>query len=315
MKKKKEGRVFMKFGENLKNLRKLKKLSQEDLAEKVNVSRQSISKWETGEAYPEMNNLLMLCKIFHCKINDLVNDSIIDVDDLDETTKKEVVTLKKEEQHKMKILSKFIAVIAKVGRIICLIAIPFILISMLLFPYIMNKIEVKDNEISIVGSDVLSLAQEGDKIVLKVDDHVVVDASKDFVQSEVIDVLNNNSKGLIVAYIEVAFLTLLVTVYLVSLVFKHLGRLFTNFNEGDTPFTLENVIHIKKMAWLMIIVIILPNIGGVIFNLFLTTNINIDFELFDIVEILFLFSLAYIFEYGRLMELGSNSRMYGDNNE
>lgn len=305
----------MKFGENLKNLRKLKKLSQEDLAEKVNVSRQSISKWETGEAYPEMNNLLMLCKIFHCKINDLVNNSIIDVDALDETTKKEVVTLKKEEQHKMKLLSKFIMVFAKIGRILCLIAIPFILISMLLFPYIMNKIEVKDNEISITGSDVLSLAQEGDKIVLKVDDHIVADASKDFVHSQVIEVLNNNSKGLVVAYIEVAFLTLLVTIYLVSLVFKHLSKLSQNLNEGDTPFTLENVIHIKKMAWLMIIVIILPNIGGVIFNLLLTTKINIDFELFDIVEILFLFSLAYIFEYGRLMELGSNSRMYGDNNE
>lgn len=305
----------MKFGENLKNLRKLKKLSQEDLAEKVNVSRQSISKWETGEAYPEMNNLLMLCKIFHCKINDLVNDSIIDVDALDETTKKEVVTLKKEEQHKMKLLSKFIMVFAKIGRILCLIAIPFILISMLLFPYIMNKVEVKDNEISITGSDVLSLVQEGDKIVLKVDDHIVADASKDFVNSQVIEVLNNNSKGLIVAYIEVAFLTLLVIVYLVSLVFKHLSKLSQNLNEGDTPFTLENVIHIKKMAWLMIIVIILPNIGGVIFNLLLTTKIDIDFELFDIVEILFLFSLAYIFEYGRLMELGANSRMYGDNNE
>lgn len=305
----------MKFGENLKNLRKLKKLSQEDLAEKVNVSRQSISKWETGEAYPEMNNLLMLCKIFHCKINDLVNDSIIDVDALDENVKKEVVTLKKEEQHKMKILSKFIAVFAKVGRILCLVAIPFILISMLLFPYIMNKIEIKDNEISITGSDVLSLVEEEDKIILKVDDHIVADASKDFVHSEVIDILNNNSKGLIVVYIEVAFLTLLVTVYLVSLVFKHLSKLSQNLNIGDTPFTLENVLHIKKMAWLMIIVIILPNIGGVIFNLLLTTKINIDFELFDIVEILFLFSLAYIFEYGRLMELGSNSRMYGDSNE
>lgn len=38
----------MKFGENLKNLRKSKKLSQEDLAEKMHVSRQSVSKWETG---------------------------------------------------------------------------------------------------------------------------------------------------------------------------------------------------------------------------------------------------------------------------
>ena len=48
----------MKFGENLKNIRKEKNMSQEQLAEKVNVSRQSVSKWETGESYPEMNNIL-----------------------------------------------------------------------------------------------------------------------------------------------------------------------------------------------------------------------------------------------------------------
>ncbi len=43
-----KGGNLMKFGENLKNLRRAKKLSQEDLAEKVKVSRQSVSKWETG---------------------------------------------------------------------------------------------------------------------------------------------------------------------------------------------------------------------------------------------------------------------------
>ena len=38
----------MKFGENLRNLRKSKNISQEKLAEKVNVSRQSVSKWESN---------------------------------------------------------------------------------------------------------------------------------------------------------------------------------------------------------------------------------------------------------------------------
>ena len=38
----------MKFGDNLKKLRRAKKISQEELAERVNVSRQSVSKWETG---------------------------------------------------------------------------------------------------------------------------------------------------------------------------------------------------------------------------------------------------------------------------
>ena len=47
----------MKFGENLYYLRRSAKMSQENLAEKVGVSRQSVSKWEQGEAYPEMDNI------------------------------------------------------------------------------------------------------------------------------------------------------------------------------------------------------------------------------------------------------------------
>ena len=74
----------MKFGDNLKIIRKSKKMSQEQLAEKVNVSRQSVSKWETGEAYPEMNNILELCKIFNCKINSLVHTDMSDISSLDE---------------------------------------------------------------------------------------------------------------------------------------------------------------------------------------------------------------------------------------
>lgn len=41
----------MKFGENLKNLRKTKNFSQEKLAEKIGVSRQSVSKWECGVSH------------------------------------------------------------------------------------------------------------------------------------------------------------------------------------------------------------------------------------------------------------------------
>ena len=77
----------MKFGDNLQNLRKLKKMSQEKLAEKVDVSRQSISKWERGESYPTMNNIITLCEIFHCNINELVQESLIDINSLDEEIK------------------------------------------------------------------------------------------------------------------------------------------------------------------------------------------------------------------------------------
>ena len=269
----------MKFGENLKKIRILKKLSQEDLAEKVKVSRQSVSKWETGDAYPTMNNLLELCKIFHCKINDLVNDNIVDIDSLGNEVKTKVVSLKKEEQKKMKILSKIIMIISRIGRIICYIAIPFISLVLIFLPFLIKNVEIKDNNLTLNNLDLL---EENNKIVIKVGSFVLADADKEFLNTKVIAIFENNSKAKIIGYIETGFVTLLIIIILTSIIFKHLATLFDNINKGETPFTLEN------------------------------TDLNIEFETFDLVEILFLFSLSYIFEYGRLLGLETKGQMYGD---
>ena len=306
----------MKFGDNLKKIRILKKLSQEDLAEKVNVSRQSVSKWETGDAYPTMNNLLELCKIFHCKINDLVNDSIIDIDSLGDEVKTKVVSLKKEEQHKMKVLSKIITIISKIGRIFCYIAIPFICLILIITPYLINRVVIKDNNLTLNLLDSnINVLEESDKVVLKYNGITLADADKEFLNTKVVSIFENNSKAKIIGYIETGFCVLLVTIILTSIIFKHLEILFDNINKGETPFTLENVSLIKKIAWKMIIIIIMTNIGGGVFELLLSSDLNIEFETYDLVEILFLFSLSYIFEYGRLLGLETKGQMYGDGDE
>lgn len=123
----------MKFGENLYNLRKKSKMSQEDLAEKLDVSRQSISKWENGSAYPEMNRILELCKIFKCKLNDLVNGSIIDIDSLDEEVKMSAVKFTKEKQKRLKITSSIIYYCSRVLEVITIIFSLVLLISMFLY--------------------------------------------------------------------------------------------------------------------------------------------------------------------------------------
>ena len=67
----------MNFSEKLYELRKKEGLSQEELAEKVNVSRQTISKWEMGQSSPEMEKLVNLSKIFDISLDELVgNDDI-----------------------------------------------------------------------------------------------------------------------------------------------------------------------------------------------------------------------------------------------
>ena len=58
----------MSFAENLQSIRKEKQLSQEDLAERIGVSRQAISKWEQGSGYPEMEKLLALSQYLNVSL-------------------------------------------------------------------------------------------------------------------------------------------------------------------------------------------------------------------------------------------------------
>ncbi len=61
------------FRENLTQLRKLHNFSQEELAEKINVSRQTLSKWETGESVPDIEKCMALASVFDVTLDDLVN--------------------------------------------------------------------------------------------------------------------------------------------------------------------------------------------------------------------------------------------------
>lgn len=66
----------MKFSENLKSIRKEKGMSQEDLALMLHVSRQAVSLWENGEAYPEMEKLLILADLFEVSLDALVRGEV-----------------------------------------------------------------------------------------------------------------------------------------------------------------------------------------------------------------------------------------------
>ncbi len=66
----------MNFAENLRTLRKKKNYSQEELADKLQVSRQAISKWESGTGFPEIENLMILCELFDCSMDELIKGKI-----------------------------------------------------------------------------------------------------------------------------------------------------------------------------------------------------------------------------------------------
>ncbi len=305
----------MKFGSNLKKLRKNKKLSQEELAEHVGVSRQSISKWETGDAYPEMNNILILCKIFNCKINDLLNNNLEDFESFDEEVKMNLVKFEKEKQQRVKILTKILSLIGKIGGIVTKVGIGFITFIMIVIPILVSNIDILDDKI-IASGNIITITElnDGVRISSSANEHIIIGDIKNKDIETIKKAYNKYDKKVLIGLLETSFATLIVFLVFVTKVLKHLEELFKNINEGDTPFTLINVNHIKKMSYNMIAAIITSGIGTIILNIAMASE-NIEIDLFNIVEIIFLYALSYIFEYGYEIQKDSKGKMYGEENE
>lgn len=68
----------MSFRTNLQYLRAERRMTQEQLAMLLGVSRQSVTKWEAEKSYPEMDKLIKMCQIFECSLDDLVQGDLTD---------------------------------------------------------------------------------------------------------------------------------------------------------------------------------------------------------------------------------------------
>ncbi len=92
----------MTFGERLYELRKSKNISQEELAELLDVSRQSISKWENDKAYPEMTRLLFMSEYFDVSLDYLMRGT-------EENENKEEVSVSYKAKNMLMVWNSFVS--------------------------------------------------------------------------------------------------------------------------------------------------------------------------------------------------------------
>ena len=76
------GDKIMSLGTNIQYLRKLNKLTQEQFAEKMNITRQTVSRWEADEVTPELSKLVEVCSVFSCKLDELVRENMPSKDEI-----------------------------------------------------------------------------------------------------------------------------------------------------------------------------------------------------------------------------------------
>ena len=257
---------------------------------------------------------MKLCNIFNCKINDLVHEDMADIDSLDEDIKVSVVKLNEAKQKKMKGLSKAIYIIAKIGKILVTIPIGVIIVLSLLFPFFMKDFKYEDNKISFgrFSKDEIEIIEnEG----IKLNGSLMEDGPDKASIIKIKDALDNNSKTNLIIYFYLTDVLLIAYLILLRMVFKDLEKLFMEIYNGDTPFTLINVRMMKKIAFTMIATIIVSNIGAGVLDLMINNMSDVGIDLKDCIQILFLFSMAYIFEYGYELQKDSNGKMYGKEGE
>ncbi len=307
----------MKFGDNLKLIRKSRKISQEELAEKLGVSRQSVSKWETGENYPSMQNIMSLCTIFKCQINELVHEDFVDINFLDDEIKMSVAKFKKDEQIKMKSITKLIYEISNIFKYISIIAIVIAGLITFVNTYILinTNIDTKNNTATVCGKNInYEVVDKSLKIKLENKKEYRVDFDKE-VQNETIIKVLEMSKGVRLSLSIFIELSLIFALYAVNRLFSNIQKLFKNIHDNETPFNMENVGYIRNIALFTLLYILSQDVLGGIASGIYSLDFNIEIELTNYVLVLIIFAISYVFKYGYQIQLDSKGTMYGDINE
>lgn len=261
----------MSFKENLVYFRKTSHLSQEKLAEKVGVSRQSVSKWETGEAYPEMPNIIALCTVFNCKVTELIDINAKEFGGFDSNTKKGVADLTKKDRKRLRSVARVIYIIAKIARFASLLSFVVIGIASWALRYAM---------INWLFSD----APEG----ASWKDLNFVNFFK----------FGAFSKALVVALVIGLFVT--ASIYIFRLLLE-VERFFKRVCKDKSPFSLENTISLKKIARFIVAWLVSDNSARLICA-FIVPGTGLAFNLVSVVYALIAVAFVYIFRYGYLLQ-------------
>lgn len=215
-----------------------------------------------------------------------------------------------EKQRKVRGLSKAIYIVAKILRIFLIIGFVGVIIGMITIPVITTSIKVENGTITVFDEKV-SYEQSDNKIVFRDSKDKEVFTITDDIDdvNKVLDYLDNNKLANMVVLIEISLVLAEIVIILVCYTFKHIETLFKNIHDNDTPFTMENAEHFRKIGYLLIVVLVVEAISNFTFTL-----INSDFVLnVDLVNVLFIlgfFVFSYIFEYGTKLQSASKDKMY-----
>ena len=214
-----------------------------------------------------------------------------------------------EKQKQIKVISKVLSLLGKIGAIVLRVGIVFLIIAIVCILMSLSYVSFKDGMI-VSNKPGVKIVEHGDKIDLRVKNSTIISnvKKKDIMVLE--KSFKKYSKNGVIILIELGLIGFGAFIICLIKFLRHLELLFKNINEGDTPFILDNVDHLKKMCYLAIACLVLFSIGEAFLDASLGSEMEMSSSSFNVVEILFLYALSLIFEYGYEIQKDSKKRIY-----
>ena len=177
----------MSIGNNISNLRKKNNLSQEELAEKVGVTRQTISKWELDETSPDINQAKIISQTFNISLDELTDNDVnnVIIEKVSNTEKLAGITIK-------------ILKLLGIGFIVFLV---FIIIALIVF----NLYRIDSRDYKVTGKISISCKLDNEEYLYEVEhnkNYQVVSAGGDAWISNHIDIEKYEDANQVIAHIE-----------------------------------------------------------------------------------------------------------------
>lgn len=212
-------------------------------------------------------------------------------------------------QKGLKTLSKLIQILAILAKVCLWIGLVVLVILAIAFPFVAEDLTISREELSYRSHKIELREQDNDKLDILYKDKKVgeMDISEKEIVYKLIDEINERK---LIFVIEVAMIVGVISIILGIFIMGYVAKLFKNINEQPTPFTEENVSLIRKVGYYMIASLVVGFIGSGIISVIAIKSLDFSYDLVSIGEILLVFTLAYIFEYGCSLQEGTEAKVY-----
>lgn len=214
-----------------------------------------------------------------------------------------------ENKKQIKVISTILRVVAILIRIGVYIGLFALLIGAILVPKFFKQVDMKKDYIEIKDvtiankKDTIVLTRKDDKIKAYYNekDHDLnkeLDETETIVVNQIFDMLNDSSKGRILAFIETVCILGIACLVLFNEALKRVEKTLKNLKEKDEVFSKDNAKLLRKSAVLFGVLFVVSAVCDLSLALIFDIDLRFGVSTIGVVEILIVFLIAYIFDYG-----------------